>query len=261
MDKRANILGVGVSVINIEMALRTIEGWIARRERHYVCVTPAHMIMDCYHQPVLKRITNHSGLTTPDGMSIVWLLRLKGHHHVKRVYGPDLMLALCERSRQLGYRHFFYGGAPGVVDELEINLLARFPGMRVAGTYTPPFRPLTVEEDQEVVDRIISSQADIVWVGISSPKQERWMAEHVNRLNSPVLIGVGAAFDFLSGRKKQAPRWMQRCGLEWFFRLTMEPRRLWPRYRQYPKFSLLILAQLLRLRRFPMEREVARDTL
>jgi N-acetylglucosaminyldiphosphoundecaprenol N-acetyl-beta-D-mannosaminyltransferase len=246
--RRVNVLGVGVSPVNLEQALGIVQGWIIRREPHYVCVTPAHAIMECDHDPELLPIYNASGLTVPDGMSLVWLLRLKGYRQVGRVYGPDLMLALCERSLDLGYRHFFYGGAPGVVEDLVGRLGERFPGLHVAGTHTPPFRPLTSEEDREVVERIAASGADIVWVGISTPKQERWMAEHVDRLGAPVLIGVGAAFDFLSGHKVQAPRWVQRSGLEWLFRLASEPRRLWPRYRQYPKFLLLVLAQSLGLK-------------
>lgn len=246
--RRVNVLGVGISPVNLEQALGLLQGWIARRESHYVCVTPAHAIMECTHDRELLPVFNGSGLTVPDGLSLVWLLRLKGHRQVGRVYGPDLMLALCERSLDLGYRHFFYGGAPGVVEDLVGRLGERFPGLHVAGTHTPPYRLLTSEEDREVVKRIAASGADIVWVGISTPKQERWMAEHVDRLGVPVLIGVGAAFDFLSGHKVQAPRWVQRSGMEWLFRLASEPRRLWPRYRQYPKFLLLVLAQSLGLK-------------
>jgi N-acetylglucosaminyldiphosphoundecaprenol N-acetyl-beta-D-mannosaminyltransferase len=169
-----------------------------------------------------------------------------GFRHVERVYGPDLMLAVCEHSAKRGYRHFFYGGAPGVTEKLAVQLRSRFPGLQVAGTYSPPFRPLTPEEDREVVERINSSQPDIVWVGIGAPKQERWMAEHVGRLCAPVLIGVGAAFDFHGGLKKQAPRWMQKSGLEWSFRLMSEPRRLWRRYLvNNPFFLWLIFLQAL----------------
>lgn len=234
-------------------ALETIESWVAQRHPNYICVTPAHGVMDCQRDPSLRRIFNSSGLTTPDGMAIVWLLKLHGYAHVSRVYGPDLMLAVCEQSVQRGYRHFLYGGAPGVAEALAAKLQARLPGLQIAGVYSPPFRPLTPDEDRAVVQQINAAQTDIVWVGISTPKQERWMSEHLGQLTAPVMVGVGAAFDFLSGRKKQAPRWMQRSGLEWLFRLATEPRRLWRRYLQYPRFVVLVLAQLAGFKQYPLE--------
>jgi N-acetylglucosaminyldiphosphoundecaprenol N-acetyl-beta-D-mannosaminyltransferase len=243
---RANILGVGVSAVDMAMALRAIEGWIARREPHYICVTTVHGVMESQRDENLRRIHNAAGLVTPDGMPLVWLSRLMGFRHVERVYGPDLMLAVCERSTAKGYRQFFYGGGPGVAEKLAVRLQSRFPGLKLAGTCSPPFRPLTAEEDRAVVERINAAQPDIVWVGISTPKQERWMAEHVGRLSAPVLVGVGAAFDFQAGLKRQAPRWMQKSGLEWLFRLLMEPRRLWRRYLiNNPWFLWLILLQVL----------------
>ena len=248
---RANILGVGVSALNMAMALEIIEGWIERREPHYVCVTGVHGVMESQRDEELRRIHNRAGLVTPDGMPLVWLSRLQSFHHVERVYGPDLMLALCERSVAKGYRHFFYGGAEGVPEQLASVLQKRFPGLQVAGTFSPPFRPLTADEDDRIVQMINAAAPDIVWVGLSTPKQERWMAGHRERLTAPVLIGVGAAFDFLTGRKPQAPRWMQRAGLEWLFRLLTEPRRLWRRYLYHnPRFVLLVLLQWSGLRRF-----------
>jgi N-acetylglucosaminyldiphosphoundecaprenol N-acetyl-beta-D-mannosaminyltransferase len=169
------------------------------------------------------------------------------------VYGPDLLLEACRFGLSLGWRHFFYGGEAGVAAALAAKLAGQYPGLRIAGIYSPPFRPLTEVEDQEVLRLINDSGADIVWVGLGSPKQEYWMAEHLGKLHAPVMIGVGAAFDFLSGQKPQAPRWIQRSGLEWLFRLATEPRRLWPRYRQYPKFVLLALGQLLGLEHYPIE--------
>jgi N-acetylglucosaminyldiphosphoundecaprenol N-acetyl-beta-D-mannosaminyltransferase len=249
-ERTSDVLGVRVSPINMPMALATLEGWISRRESHYVTVTPGHAVMDAYHDPELRRIFNASGMTTPDGMSVVWFLKLKGYKHVSRVYGPDLMLALCNAGVVKGYRHFLYGGEPGVADLLKTKLVARFPGLKICGTYTPPFGDLSAEEDRSVVDAINARAPDVVWVGLSTPKQERWMAAHLGRVKAPVLIGVGAAFDFISGRKPQAPRWMQQGGLEWLFRLAVEPRRMWPRYRQYPAFVFLAMLQLLGLRRF-----------
>ena len=238
------------------MALDVIEGWIRRREPHYVCVTGVHGVMESQRDEVLRRIHNQAGLVTPDGMPLVWLSRIRGFRHVDRVYGPDLMLALCERSVVRGYRHFFYGGAEGVPEQLADSLRRRFPGLQVAGTYSPPFRPLTPEEDAEIVQMINEADADIVWVGLSTPKQECWMAAHVGGLMAPVLIGVGAAFDFHTGRKPQAPRWMQRAGLEWLFRLLTEPRRLWKRYLiNNPVFVMLAIAQLMGILQFPADAE------
>jgi len=200
--------------------------------------------MDYRRDPALMKIANESGLTTPDGMSIVWLLRQLGYSQVERVYGPDLLLAASEYGLQMGWRHFFYGGASEVADKLSKNLEARFPGLQTVGTYSPPFRPLTSQEEIEVVNSIRAAAPDIVWVGLSTPKQERWMAAHLQKLGVPVLVGIGAAFDFLSGTKPQAPPWVQQSGLEWLFRLFSEPRRLWRRYAEYPYFAWLVARQM-----------------
>jgi N-acetylglucosaminyldiphosphoundecaprenol N-acetyl-beta-D-mannosaminyltransferase len=245
---RANILGVEVSAIDMEMALRTIEAWISRRESHYVCVTGVHGVMECQRDEALRRIHNAAGLVTPDGMPLVWLSRLMGFSHVKQVRGTDFMLAVCEHCARRGYRQFFYGGAPGVVEKLAARLQSRFPCLQVSGFYSPPFRSLSFEEDAAVVELINAAKPHILWVGLSTPKQERWMADHRVRLNAPVLIGVGAAFDFLAGLKRQAPRWMQKGGLEWLFRLVMEPRRLWRRYLiNNPWFLWLVLREAGRI--------------
>lgn len=241
---RLNLLGVHISAINMDQALAAIAGWVKTREPNYVCVTSVHPVMESYDHPELRPILNSSGLTTPDGMPIVWWLRWHGQRHVSRVYGPDLMLAVCQQSLETGYRHYFYGGAPGVAEALASRLQERYPGLQVVGSYSPPYRPLLPDEDQVVVDSISRSGADVVWVGISSPRQEQWMSEHVGKLKVPVLIGVGAAFDFHSGRKRQAPRWVQRSGFEWLFRLVNEPGRLWRRYLlNLPRFVVLVLLQ------------------
>jgi len=250
---RANILGVGISAINMTAAVETIASWIAQGASHYVCVFPVHSVIECQKDSGLRHIANASGLTTPDGVPLVWLSRLHGHRHVSRVYGPDLMMALCAASAEHGYRHFFYGSAEGVPEKLASVLARQYPGLNVVGTYAPPFRPLGPEEDEQIVEMINASGADIVWVGLGTPKQDHWMASHVDVLRAPVLIGVGAAFDFHAGRKKQAPRWMQRSGLEWFFRLITEPRRLWKRYLiNNPLFMILVLGQALRLKRYTL---------
>jgi len=228
--QRVNVLGVGVSAITIADALALIDGWIATRANRYVCVTGVHGVMESQRDPALRDIHNRAGLVTPDGMPLVWLSKLRGHRHVERVYGPDLMLACCRASVSRGYRHYFYGGAAGVPERLAARLQERFAGLKIVGTWSPPFRELSAAEEEAMIERITSAQPDIVWVGLSTPKQERWMARYVGRLPAMVLIGVGAAFDMHAGLKKQAPRWMQRAGLEWLFRLAAEPRRLGRRY-------------------------------
>jgi N-acetylglucosaminyldiphosphoundecaprenol N-acetyl-beta-D-mannosaminyltransferase len=254
MHERVNILGVGISAIDMNQALNTIEGWIAHRQQSYVCVTNAHGVTESQRDENLRRIHNAAGLVTPDGMPLVWLIRHRGFSTVERVYGPDLMLALCKRSVSKGYRHFLYGGATGVPVQLASNLQRRFPGLQIVGSYSPPFRPLSDEEDEQIVQMINETNPDIVWVGLSTPKQERWMAEHVHMLSAPVLIGVGAAFDFHAGLTKQAPQWMQRSGLEWLFRLATEPKRLWRRYlTNNPLFVLLVLRQILGLKHYPVD--------
>jgi N-acetylglucosaminyldiphosphoundecaprenol N-acetyl-beta-D-mannosaminyltransferase len=243
---RVNVLGVGVSATEPGTALSLIGDWIANRTPRYVCVSGVHGIMESLDDPSLRAIHNRAGLVTPDGMPLVWLGRLAGHRGMRRVYGPDLLLACCAESERRGWRHFFYGGGDGVAELVAKRLHARFPTLQVAGTYTPPFRELTIEEEAEVAHRIEESCADIVWVGLSTPKQERWMSAHVGRIAAPVLVGVGAAFDFHAGLKPQAPRWIQQSGLEWLFRLATEPRRLWRRYlKNNPRFAWHVVRQSL----------------
>jgi N-acetylglucosaminyldiphosphoundecaprenol N-acetyl-beta-D-mannosaminyltransferase len=239
---RVDVLGVGISAITMEQALAEITRWIETREQHYVCVTGVHGVMESQRDPELRRIHNRSGLTTPDGIPMVWAGRHAGATHMERVCGPDLMLAVCSLAAERGWPSYFYGSAEGVAKRLAVRLTARFPGLRVAGWISPPFRSLTPDEDRLVVQKINSDQPDLVWVGLSTPKQERWMAAHVGRLRAPVLLGVGAAFDLHAGLMRQAPPWMQRSGLEWLYRLYREPRRLWRRYlRNNPAFVLAIL--------------------
>ena len=243
--ERVNVLGVGVDPVSQARALATIEHWIATGDRQYVCVSGIHGVMESQRDESLRAIHNAAGMVVPDGMPLVWLSRLHGFREVERVYGPDLLLACCSRSLASGYRHFFYGGGPGVPERLIERLSARFPGLCVAGGFSPPFRALTSEEDLALVRRINEAQPDIVWVGLSTPKQEYWMADHLGRLDAPAMIGVGAAFDFHAGLKKQASAWMQETGLEWFFRLATEPRRLWKRYlMNNPAFVWLALQEL-----------------
>jgi N-acetylglucosaminyldiphosphoundecaprenol N-acetyl-beta-D-mannosaminyltransferase len=254
VSARVNVLGVGVSPINMPMALDQLDRWIAHRDRQYVSVCNVHTVMECRRDARLRAIVNAAGMRTPDGMPLVWLARLSGQPHVSRVYGPDLLLAELQSSLVAGHRHFFYGGRPGVADRLAGAMRTRFPGVRIAGTLTPPMG--TAEElcTQEAAAAINAAGADIVWVGVSSPKQEFWMACMRPLLEAPVLVGVGAAFDFHSATVAQAPRWMQRAGLEWLFRLLTDPRRLWRRYLiDNPWFVFELGRQKLGLKRFTLE--------
>lgn len=251
MTDRVNILGVGVSAVNMETALERIDGWIASRELRYVCVCPVHSIMECRRSEEVRHIFNAAGMVTPDGMPVVWVSRLSGHPEVRRVYGPDLMLAVLERRR---HRHFFYGGGAGVAEKLAQCMKARFPQLEIAGTFEPTFAPLDELCTPEAAEAINRHEADVIWVGMSSPKQDRWMARMRPLLHAPVLIAVGAAFDFHTGTVRQAPRWMQRSGLEWLFRLAMQPRRLWRRYLiDNPWFLWELALQKLGLKRFQLE--------
>jgi N-acetylglucosaminyldiphosphoundecaprenol N-acetyl-beta-D-mannosaminyltransferase len=228
--ERVNILGVGVGALNMTLALGQIDEWVRSRDRQYVCVCPVHSIMECRRSAEVRRIFNAAGMVTPDGMPVVWVARAGGHPEVSRVYGPDLMLAELERSSRTGHRHFFYGGGPGVARRLSARMQERFPGLGVAGVYEPPFAPLDELCGEDTASLINEARPDVVWIGMSSPKQDRWMARMRPILEAPVLIAVGAAFDFHSGTVKQAPVWMQRSGLEWAHRLATDPRRLWRRY-------------------------------
>ena len=225
-----------------------IGSWIGGRQRHYVCVTGVHGVMESRRDESLRAIHNASGLTTPDGMPLVWCPRSAGVDTVGRVYGPDLMLDVLQAGLGLGWRHFFYGGAEGVPETLAARLTERFAGLVVAGTLSPPFRALSDEESMSISAAVNAADPDVVWVGLSTPKQERWMAAHRPMLNAPVLVGVGAAFDFHAGRVRQAPALLQRAGMEWAFRLAMEPRRLWRRYlRNNPAFVARIVCRRPRL--------------
>lgn len=239
--------------MTMAQAIDQISAWIETKARRYVSVCTVHTIMECRRDERVRQAVNQAGLATPDGMPLVWLSKWQSGLEVNRVYGPDLMLALCRHSAARGYRHYFYGGAEGVPELLATRLQSRFPGLKVAGCYAPPFRPLAPEEEAQIITRINQAAPDIVWVGLGTPKQDLWMAAHRSQLAAPVLIAVGAAFDFHTGRVAQAPRWMQRNGLEWLYRLLQEPRRLWYRYLIYnPLFVVLAIAQLLGLKRYTL---------
>ncbi len=224
------VLGVRVHAVQIPDIVRIVEQWIRKRgSTQYVAVTGMHGVSESQADPYFREILDAAGLVIPDGMPLVWVGRLEGHRGMKRrTTGSEFMEYFCRESGSK-YRHFFYGGAPGVAEELARAEQQRY-GIQVAGTYCPPFRPLTQEEELEVESVIREAAPDVLWVGLSTPKQEKWMYEHRDRIQVPVMFGVGAAFDMNSGRLKRAPPWMQEAGLEWFFRLLIEPRRLWRRY-------------------------------
>jgi len=253
MTKRVNVLGVGISVLNLQSALTAIAAAVRERRKGYLCITGVHGVMEAQDDPAFKNILNAALLCTPDGMPMVWAGKLAGHREMGRVYGPDLMLDVCAWSETSGAKHFFYGGADGVAELLARQLLEKFPRLKIAGTYTPPFRRLMADEEKQLAAQITTAAPDILWVGLSTPKQEKFMAEYLPKLDVTLMVGVGAAFDFHSGRVRQAPRWMQRSGLEWFYRLCSEPRRLGKRYlRNNPLFLLKSFGQLTGWKKYPL---------
>lgn len=248
--KIQNILSMKISVVDLNTTVSIVKNNVDNLNTSYVCCVPAHSIMECHDHPELLPAFNNSYLNTPDGMAVVWILKLRGHKEVGRVYGPDLMNELCRISLQIGYKHFFYGNSASVLSDLNKKLEEKYPGIQIAGSIAPPFRELTDQEDEEICKQISASGAEILWVGLGSPKQELWMYHNQGKIDVPVMIGVGAAFDFLSGNKRQAPRWIQRSGLEWFYRFSQEPKRLWKRYLLgYPRFLILIIKELLSQKR------------
>ena len=247
----ADVLGVPLALTDYARTMEWMDAMIVARLRGYVCVAAVHTVMACTEDAELRAAVLGSALTVPDGQPLVWAMNALGHPLSQRVYGPDLMARFCERSRATGARHFLYGGrTQGALVQLALNLRRRHPGLQIVGGYAPPHRPLTGEERDFVAAEINRSRADVVWVGIGVPKQEKWMAAMRPRLDAAVLVGVGAAFDFHAGLIPQAPRWMQRTGLEWVFRLAHEPRRLWRRYLRYnPRFVAGFARQWARQRR------------
>ncbi len=247
---RTHVAGVGVSQLTLARARDLIVGVRGCLRRGYVCLATAHGVVEAGRDPALRRAFNGSWLTTPDGMPLVWL----SPAGVERVYGPDLMLAVCDAGRAAGLTHYFFGGGEGVAGELAERLQGKFPGLQVAGCCTPPYRPMTTAELAAWRAEVARVRPDVIWVGLGTPKQELFMAEHWRTLDAGVLIGVGAAFDFHSGRVAQAPRWIRGAGFEWLYRLATEPRRLGARYLlNNPAFILAVLAQRTGLKKYPAE--------
>ncbi|MGO9752698.1 MAG: WecB/TagA/CpsF family glycosyltransferase [Solirubrobacteraceae bacterium] len=252
MPQTVEVLGVPIAVIDYERTVSWIDAVVRERRRGYVCVCNVHTVTAAREDPELAAALRKSALNVPDGQPLVWAMNSLGHSLGDRVYGPELMLRACAHAAHTGQRMYLYGGRnQGALVQLALNLRQRFPGIKIVGGYSPPFRPLAADEREAVVAEINRSQADVVWVGIGVPKQEKLMAKLRPQLEAPVLIGVGAAFDFHAGLVPQAPEWLQKAGLEWAYRLAREPRRLWRRYFRYnPRFVAAFGAQLARDRRF-----------
>ncbi len=237
------ILSVPIDFVGYDDVLAMVETWRQKGERHYVCLTNPHSIMLCRRDDEMRAATVGATLALPDGVGTVMAGALLGHKTQGRITGPTLLLRFCDHGRRYGCRHFFYGGEPFVAEQLAERLRGHFPGLEVAGTYCPPFRPLSQKEDVQVVEMINATKPDIVWVGLGAPKQEKWMAAHQGKIQAAAMIGVGAAFDFHSHNKKWAPVWFRRMGCEWMFRLLVEPKRMWRRNVNNILFVALVLGQ------------------
>jgi N-acetylglucosaminyldiphosphoundecaprenol N-acetyl-beta-D-mannosaminyltransferase len=247
----ATVLGVPLALADYERTMDWIDAMVAARQRGYLSAAAVHLVMVAQEDEATAAAVRDATLVVPDGQPLVWALRALGHEDASRVYGPDLMARYCERSAQTGTRMYLYGGRnQGALVELALRLRRRFPGLQIVGGYSPPYRPLDDEERAFVVEDINRSNADVVWVGTGQPKQEIWMREMRGDLEAPVLIGVGAAFDFHAGLVSEAPPWLQNSGLEWVYRLLKEPRRLWRRYARYnPRFIIGFARQYGRAKR------------
>lgn len=242
-DNKRDILQVKFDLVAYHAAMETIDQWKQAGQRQYVTITNPHSVLLCHRDRQMGQATRQAGMVLPDGTGIILAARLLGYSHNGRATGPMLMLKLCDWGRLKGYRHFFYGGAEGVAEKLAEKLSRDYPGLLVVGTYYPPFRQLSEAEDQAIVDEINKTKPDIVWIGLGAPKQEKWMAEHVGRITATAMIGVGAAFDFHSGNVKWAPAWIRKIGMEWAYRLALEPRRMWRRNIDSPIFLTKVIGQ------------------
>lgn len=253
-EPRANLLGVGISAISMTDALYYTDHLLQSDTHGYICVTGVHGVMEAQTDEVFRSILNASFLTTPDGMPTVWVGHLQGHNKMSRVSGPEYMLEMCRLSVERGYTNYLYGGKPGVAEDLRDSLLTRFPGLKIVGIYTPPFGPLNEDEEADLERELNKVRPDILWCGISTPKQERFMSQYCGRFPVKLMVGVGAAFDVHSGRSKDAPDWVKNAGMHWFLRMLRDPHRLAGRYlKNNPRFIFLMGLQLIGLRRYPIK--------
>jgi N-acetylglucosaminyldiphosphoundecaprenol N-acetyl-beta-D-mannosaminyltransferase len=244
-----SIIGIHLDSTIYSLATKMILGWSFQHESRIVFAANVHMLMEARDSPGFKSVINSADLVTPDGMPLVWMMRLKGQKDQQRVYGPTLMLHVLEAAAREAVPVGFYGSSPEVLQSLSARLQAQFPNLKIVYSFSPPFREINQEEDGQIIENIHTSGACILFVGLGCPKQENWMAEHRGKINA-VMLGVGAAFDFHAGVKSQAPSWMQKIGLEWLYRLVTEPRRLWRRYLYHnPRFVFLAILDLFGLLR------------
>lgn len=242
--QRYSLLGVPVAVVNMSSSIQRVRSWVERRDRgRMVNFCTVHMLVEGVKNPEFTELLQKADMNCPDGMPLVWYGKRKGYGSVQRVCGPEFLPAFCEATADMNLRHYFYGGAEGVSVKAASELQKRFPGMQIAGAYSPPFRDLTPEEEEELVRTINEARPDLIWVCLGCPKQERWIERFRNRLNVPVLLAVGLAVDVAAGNKRRAPVVMSKAGLEWLFRLVQEPKRLWRRYLVY---NSIFLYRLLR---------------
>jgi N-acetylglucosaminyldiphosphoundecaprenol N-acetyl-beta-D-mannosaminyltransferase len=223
------VIGVPIDALDWENTLYRLQQWATARRSAYVCICNTHSVVTARRDSLFSRVISEADMATPDGAPVAWLMRFVAKTGQERINGPDLMWRYCAEASRRNESIYLYGGQQSTLDALQARLIEQFPGLRIAGAYSPPYRPLTAVEDAAVVGMINASGAGTVWVSLGCPKQEKWMAEHRGRINA-VMIGVGAAFDYHAGTIKRAPPWMQRSGLEWLHRLCSEPRRLWKRY-------------------------------
>ncbi len=245
--KKLKIFNVGISALTYELALEKIKSWIQSKDRQYVCVSAVHLLMECQEDKALREGVNKSGMVTSDGMPLVWLLKIMGKYNwAERVYGPDLTLKLCQLAQKKGYKIFLLGGSKGESVNLSKKLMIKFPRLKIVGTADTPIRPIPSDENKKIVEKINKLKAQILFVGMGCPWQEKWMIENIENTKVNVMIGVGAAFDFITGKEKQAPKWMQKMGMEWFYRLCHNPKRLWHRYLVLnSKFILKLIKSLV----------------
>lgn len=249
---RANVLGIGIDAVNMQQALAKIAQELEQRRKGYICLAGVHGVMEAQRNPEVARVLAGAALVAPDGMPTVWVGHYQGHSQMERVTGPDLMLEVMRREEFRGCTHFFCGGKEGIARELRDQIVARFPFVKIAGTYTPPFGPMSPEQEKEFIEQIGHLKPDIIWVGISTPKQELFMERYLPLLDTTLMFGVGAAFDFHTGRIADCAEWIKRCGLQWFHRLLQDPKHLWKRYlRNNPSFLFSIALQLTGLKSYP----------
>jgi N-acetylglucosaminyldiphosphoundecaprenol N-acetyl-beta-D-mannosaminyltransferase len=254
VPRRANVLGVGIHSLNLESAVEMMEAAVISKVRGYVCVTGVHGVIEAQDSPAYRRVLNNSFLTVADTSPMAWVGRAQGCKGMGQVGGPYLILRFCQLASQKGYSQFFYGGAPGVAEQLRDVLTRRYPGLKVVGTYAPPFRPVNRQEESEISELFARLKPDVTWIGLGAPKQDLFMAQYLGRFDTTLMVGVGAAFDMHVGRIKVPPHWMARAGLAWVYRLMLEPKRLWRRYlKANPRFIWAITLQLLGLKKYNVE--------